>query len=92
MKFKRIPNMLNTKNITDKIKYSTFSLTAHLISKNLYKKAGIKYSIKDIETLKIKRYKVLNIELDKNEGTAKKLNNLIALINKRNPNIDKNTI
>lgn len=84
--------MLNTKNITDKIKYSTFSFTAHLISKNLYKKAGIKYSIKDIETLKIKRYKVLNIELDKNEGTAKKLNNLIALINKRNPNIDKNTI
>lgn len=84
--------MLNTKNITDKIRYFTFSFTAHLISKNLYKKAGIKYSIKDIETLKIKRYKVLNIELDKNEGTAKKLNNLIALINKRNPNIDKNTI
>ena len=80
------------KNITDKIKYSIFSFTAHLIPKNLYKKAGIKYKIKDIEILKAKKYKLLNIELDKNEGTAKKLNNLIALINKRNPNADKNII
>ena len=84
--------MLNIKNITDKIKYSIFSFTAHLSSKNLYKKAGIKYNIKDMETLKINRYKVLNISFDKNNGTAKKLNNLIALINKRNPNIDKNII
>ena len=84
--------MLNIKNIIDKIKYSMFSLIAHLSSKNLYKKAGMKYNIKDIETLKINRYKILNISFDKNEGIVKKLNNLIALINKRNPNIDKNII
>ena len=29
---------------------------------------------------------------DKNKGIAKKLNNYIALINKRNPNKNKNTI
>ena len=84
--------MLNIKNITDKIKYSIFSFAVHLNSKNLYKKAGIKYKIKDIEILKAKKYKVLNISFDKNDGTAKKLNNLIALINKRNPNADKNII
>ena len=54
MKFKIIPNMLKTKNITDKIKYKTFSLTFHLRFKNLYRNAGIKYNIKDIETLKVK--------------------------------------
>ena len=84
--------MLKTKNITDKIKYKTFSLTFHLRFKNLYKNAGIKYNIKDIETLKAKQYNILNMLFDKNKGIAKKLNNFIALINKRNPNKNKNTI
>ena len=90
MKCKRIPNILNTKNTTDKIKYSTFSFTAHLSPKNLYKKAGIKYNINDIDILKAKKYKVLNMILDKNIGMVKKLSSFMALINKRNPNADKN--
>lgn len=84
--------MLIIKNNIDKIRYCIFSLTFHLSSKNLYKNAGMKYNIKDIDTLKAKKYNILNMPPDKNIGTVKKLSNFIALINKRNANEDKKTI